>query len=57
MNSMFQARHEAFDKIHDAAEKLVAELTPEQQQNANKILPGIGVGPGMMGRGGPPARR
>ncbi len=54
MNSMFQARQDAFDRVHKAAETLVAELTPEQKQNADRILPGIGFGPGMMGRGGPP---
>lgn len=57
MNSMFQARQDAFDRVHNAAEKLVTELTPEQRRNANKILPGIGFGPGMMGRGGPPTVR
>ena len=57
MNSMFQARQDAFDRVHEAAENLVARLSPEQRQNANKILPGIGFGLGMMGRGGPPATR
>lgn len=55
MNSMFEARQDAFNRVHNAAEKLVSELTPEQKQKANRILPGIGFGPGMMGRGGPPA--
>ncbi len=50
MNTMFEARKNAFDTVHDAAGKLVTALTPAQQATAQGILPGLGRGPGMMGR-------
>ena len=49
MNGMFQARQQAFDTVHGAAEKLVALLDPKQQAGAQKTLPGLAYGPGMMG--------
>ncbi len=50
MNTMFKAREQAFDSVHEAAGKLEAALTPAQKAKAQKILPGLGYGPGMMGR-------
>ncbi|HVC63575.1 MAG TPA: Spy/CpxP family protein refolding chaperone [Acetobacteraceae bacterium] len=50
MNQMFQARQQAFDTVHAAAEKLLATLDPQQRATAGAILPGLGAG-GMMGGG------
>ncbi len=56
MNTMFQARQQAFDSVHEAAGKLETALTPAQKAKAQRILPGLGYGRGMMGGyGGPPA--
>jgi Spy/CpxP family protein refolding chaperone len=57
MNRMFQARQQAFDTVHEAANKLMTVLTPAQQTKARRTLPGLAFGPGMMGprgRGGGP---
>ncbi|MBS0639969.1 MAG: Spy/CpxP family protein refolding chaperone [Proteobacteria bacterium] len=57
MNTMFQARGQAYATVHDAAAKLLPSLTPAQRQQAEGSLPGLmppGPGPGMgrgMGRG------
>jgi hypothetical protein len=61
MNAMFGSRTEAHRMVHDAAEKLLPELTSAQQSQANAKLPGLmpqgaGMGRGMgqgtgMGRG------
>ena len=51
MNGMFQARQASFDTVHEAATKLQAVLTPEQNKKANWALPGL-RGPGR-GMGGP----
>jgi hypothetical protein len=53
MNSMFQARQQAFDTVHEAANKLMSVLTPAQKANARRSLPGLGNATGMMGRRGP----
>jgi len=55
MNGMFASRDEAHRIVHEAAEKLLPELTPEQRTKAATSLPGLigpaaGMGPGM-GRG------
>ena len=50
MNRMFQARQQAFDTVHEAANKLMTALTPAQQTKARRSLPGLAFGPGMMGR-------
>lgn len=48
MNNMFQARQQAFDTVHAAAEKLLPALDPAQQQKARSTLPGLAYGRGMM---------
>lgn len=51
MNRMFESRQQAFDTVHDAADKLLPSLSPEQKTKATTALPGLMVrGPGMMGR-------
>jgi hypothetical protein len=52
MNGMFQSRTEAHRMVHEAAEKLLPELTSAQRTQANSRLPGLMPqgGPGM-GRG------
>jgi hypothetical protein len=50
MNRTFQARQQAFDTVHEAASKLMTVLTPSQQTKAQRSLPGLASGPGMMGR-------
>jgi len=63
MNRMFEMRHESFDKVHDAAEKLLPQLDTAQRTKAQTRLPGLlgpGHGRGMMGMGmgpGPDPRR
>lgn len=52
MNRTFQARQQAFDSVHEAAEKLMTVLTPAQRTKAQSSLPGLAFGPGMMGRRG-----
>jgi hypothetical protein len=53
MNAMFQSRTEAHRMVHDAAEKLLPELTPAQRSQAAAKLPGLmPQGRGGMGRGG-----
>jgi hypothetical protein len=52
MNRMFQSHQQAFDTVHEAANKLLAVLTPAQQTKARESLPGLAFGPGMMGRRG-----
>ena len=50
MNGMFQSRQQAFDTVHEAAEKLLPALTAEQRAKAAGVLPGLtGRGRGMMG--------
>ncbi len=53
MNQMVQARQQAFDTVHAAAIKLLPALDTTQKSNAQKILPGLAFGPGMMGWRGP----
>lgn len=53
MNQVFQARQQAFDVVHEAAEKLLAALPPGQKTVAQDVLPGLGYGPGMMHWRGP----
>jgi LTXXQ motif family protein len=50
MNRMFDARQQAFNTVHTAAEKLLASLDASQRTKAATRLPGL-VGPGhsMMG--------
>ena len=48
MNGMFEARQQAFDTVHDAANKLLPELDPAQQAKAEKTLPGLAFRRGMM---------
>ena len=55
MNQMFQARQQAFNTVHDAAAKLISALDPTQKTKAQRLLPGFGYGPGMMGWRGPAA--
>ncbi len=55
MNRMFEARQQAFDTVHEAAEKLLPVLDPGQRTTARRSLPGLTNGPGMMGRRIPPA--
>jgi hypothetical protein len=50
MNQMFQARQQAFDTVHEAANKLLSMLGPAQKVKAQKTLPGLAYGPGMMGQ-------
>jgi Spy/CpxP family protein refolding chaperone len=52
MNRMFQARQQAFDTVHEGANKLLTVLTPAQQAKARRSLPGLAYGPGMVGREG-----
>ena len=62
MNVMFQARQQAFETVHAAAEKLLPALSPQQRDTAAYILPGLrgpgpmggGMGRGMMGGPGAP---
>lgn len=67
MNTMFQARQQAFTTVHDAAAKLLPALTSAQRQQAQGMLPGLmahgpgqgrgmgrGMGPGMMRQQGAP---
>jgi hypothetical protein len=51
MNTMFQSRTEAHRMVHDAAEKLLPELTPAQRDQANAKLPGLMPQGAGMGRG------
>lgn len=57
MNRAFQARQQAFQIVHDAAQALLPSLTDYQKGKAEYILPGLarrGMGRGMghgMGRG------
>ena len=55
MNRMFEARQQAFNTVHSAAEKLLASLDAPQRTKAATRLPGL-VGPGqrMMGHGPTP---
>jgi len=53
MNRTFQARQQAFESVHGAADKLMTVLTSAQQTKARRILPGLAFGRGMMGRRGP----
>jgi len=53
MNTMFESRQVAFNTVHDAAEKLLPSLTPEQTAKAATTLPGL-MGPGP---GGGPGQR
>ena len=50
MNRMFEARQQAFNTVHTAAEKLLTSLDASQRTKAATRLPGL-VGPGhsMMG--------
>ena len=62
MNVMFQARQQAFETVHAAAEKLLPALSAQQRETAAYILPGLrgpgpmggGMGRGMMGGPGAP---
>lgn len=56
MNRMFEARQQAFDTVHEAAQKLLPSLTSTQRTRAAMSLPGLGVpGRGMMHRMPPAA--
>jgi len=48
MNGMFEARQQAFDTVHDAADKLLPVLDPAQKAKAEKSLPGLAFRGGMM---------
>jgi LTXXQ motif family protein len=50
MNQMFQARQQAFDTVHAAADKLMPALDPAQRGKAQRSLPGLAYGRGMMGQ-------
>lgn len=50
MNRMFEARQQAFDSVHAAAEKLLPELDATQKAQAGRNLPGLVVRGPMMGR-------
>jgi hypothetical protein len=50
MNRMFQARMQAYDTVHAAAEKLLPRLDPPQRAKAAEVLPGLARQRGMMGR-------
>lgn len=50
MNRMFQARQQSFDTVHEAAGKLMAALDPAQKATAQRYLPGLAYGHGMMGQ-------
>ncbi|MGE4049363.1 MAG: Spy/CpxP family protein refolding chaperone [Acetobacteraceae bacterium] len=50
MNRMFESRQQAMTNVHEAAEKLLPALTPNQRQAAQQFLPGL-RGPGGMGMG------
>jgi hypothetical protein len=50
MNQMFQARKQAFDTVHEAANRLLPALDPAQKAKAQTSLPGLAYGPGMMGQ-------
>lgn len=41
MNRAFQARQQAFETVHQAAEKLLPSLTEVQRAKAQYILPGL----------------
>lgn len=47
MNTMFEARQQAAKTVHEAALTLMPALTPEQQKQAENILPGLGGRFGM----------
>jgi hypothetical protein len=49
MNQMFEARQQAFDTVHEAANKLLPALDPAQLAKARSILPGLAFRRGMMG--------
>ncbi len=48
MNGMFEARQQAFDTVHDAANKLLPVLDPAQKAKAEQTLPGLVFRRGMM---------
>jgi LTXXQ motif family protein len=48
MNGMFEARQQAFDTVHDAANKLLLVLDPSQKAKAEQTLPGLAFRRGMM---------
>jgi hypothetical protein len=50
MDQMFQARQQAFDTVHDAANKLMESLDPAQRTKAQGSLPGLAYRRGMMGQ-------
>jgi Spy/CpxP family protein refolding chaperone len=50
MNGMFQARQQAFDTEHRAANKLMSVLSPGQKAKARATLPGLAAGRAMMGQ-------
>jgi hypothetical protein len=54
MNTMFHARQQAFETVHEAAMALLPDLTPTQNAKAQLMLPGLAYRGGMMRRGGPP---
>jgi hypothetical protein len=49
MNNMFEGRQQAFDLVHEAANRLLPALDPAQRTKAQATLPGLAHGPGMMG--------
>ena len=53
MNRMFQARQQASDTVHAAAQKLLPALDAKQKAIAEQSLPGLAYGPGRMGARGP----
>lgn len=48
MNRMFEARQQAFDTVHGAANKLLAVLDPAQKTKAEQTLPGLAFRRDMM---------
>ncbi|MDE2334280.1 MAG: Spy/CpxP family protein refolding chaperone [Rhodospirillales bacterium] len=48
MNEMFQARQQARSTVHDAATKLLQDLSAEQKTAAEQVLPGLAFRRGMM---------
>jgi hypothetical protein len=53
MNTMFEARAQAWTTVHEAAEALLPALDARQRDQAAAILPGLTTsGRGMMGRRG-----
>ena len=50
MNQMFKARQQAFDSVHEAAEKLLPALDAAQRAKAQTLVPGLVQRSGMTGQ-------